>query len=149
VPRLIYLYVICNYIVTNALHTLCNLYHYDCFHICKDLMECENKYANIDRWLAAWNTISNVQYISVSYTVLRCPSKSDVNIHDMVSLRGLLLAAQPLSSMRITAITPNLTTRTLHTQWYVWSWELAMYTSLEINNVRKQCVCIIVHYDIT
>ena len=45
VPRLIYLYVICNYIVTNALHTLCNLYHYDCFHICKDLMEGENKYA--------------------------------------------------------------------------------------------------------
>jgi len=31
-------------IMTNALHTLCNLYHYDCFHICKDLMEGENKY---------------------------------------------------------------------------------------------------------
>ena len=46
VPRLIYLYVICNYIVTNALHTLYNLYHYDCFHICKDLMEGEHKYAN-------------------------------------------------------------------------------------------------------
>jgi len=30
--------------MTNALHTLCNLYHYDCFHICKDLMEGENKY---------------------------------------------------------------------------------------------------------
>jgi len=26
------------------LHTLCNLYRYDCFHICKDLMEGENKY---------------------------------------------------------------------------------------------------------
>jgi len=30
--------------MTNALHTLCNLYHYGCFHICKDLMEGENKY---------------------------------------------------------------------------------------------------------
>jgi len=30
--------------MTNALHTLCNLYHYDCFHICKDLMEGENKH---------------------------------------------------------------------------------------------------------
>ena len=28
--------------VTNALHTLCiSMYHYDCFYICKDLMEGE------------------------------------------------------------------------------------------------------------
>jgi len=36
--------LLCNYVVTNALHALCNLYHYDCFHICKDLMEGENKH---------------------------------------------------------------------------------------------------------
>jgi len=44
VPRLIYFYCYFVIIVTNALHTLCNLYRYDCFHICKDLMEGENKY---------------------------------------------------------------------------------------------------------
>jgi hypothetical protein len=31
-------------IVTSVLLTVCDLYYYDCFHICKDLMEGENKY---------------------------------------------------------------------------------------------------------
>ena len=61
------------------------------------------------------NTISNVQYNSVSDTVLRSFKQSDVNIHVMVSLRGLLHAVQPLSSMWITAITLNLATRAFHT----------------------------------
>jgi len=41
--------------------------------------------------------------------------QTDVNIHAMVSLRGPLHAAQPLSSKWITAITLNLATRAFHT----------------------------------
>jgi len=54
--------LLCNYVVTNALHTLCNLYHYDCFHICKDLMEGENKYANMP-------TKGTILFEHTSYTI--------------------------------------------------------------------------------
>jgi len=91
VPRLIYLYVTCNYIVTNVLHTLCNLYHYDCFHICKDLMEGENKYANMQiQWKSTF-------LVCELCTVLQDSFYSGTFIYDSVyglsiSTRGLFLS---------------------------------------------------------
>lgn len=71
----------------------------------------------LDWWLTAYNT-NNFKH-SIYFGILYCSEvyfkQSDVNIHVMVSLRGLLHAGQPLSSVWITAITLNLATRAFHT----------------------------------
>ena len=54
-------------------------------------------------------------YFGISYCSEVSFKQSDLNIDVMASFRGLLHAAQQLSSTRITAMPLNLATRTFHT----------------------------------